>query len=192
MRAPFVALAATALMAGAASAKEEKASVTGDNVSPVDVAMTPVNDLNLRKDPIPPVLLQARKAPYGNEHTGSCQEILQEIGLLDAVLGEDYDTATKPRRKLTATGVAQKIVGFLIPYRSVIREVSGANGHEWEFRQAIAAGLMRRAYLKGRGEVMDCPYPASPMPEADSETVVATEGEGEELPPPPPAVALVR
>lgn len=166
-RAPLLLVVGAALALSACATRPQQAarpaSVTGDNPTAIDVALTPVEDLNLRKDPIPPILLQARsEGPYATNNTASCAGIAQELGMLKAVLGEDYDTAEATGRELTPEAVAQKVVAYLIPFRSVIREVSGANKHEWEFRQAISAGLMRRAYLKGRGEEMGCPYPARP------------------------------
>lgn len=127
-----------------------------------DVAMTPLSDFNLSKDEIPEVLLTARQAPYAPPASGDCETLLVEVGNLDAVLGDDYDTAPPPDRGISATGVAQRVVGSFIPFRGLIREISGARAHEAEFREAIAAGLMRRAYLKGRGQELGCPYPASP------------------------------
>ena len=172
-RGRLLAVVTAALALGACATKPQQtsrpASVTGDNPTAMDVALTPVEDLNLRKDPIPPILLQARTGgPYATANTASCAGIAQELGMLNAVLGEDYDTAEATGRELTPEEVAQKVVAYLIPFRSVIREVSGANKHEWEFRQAISAGLMRRAYLKGRGEEMGCPYPARPFLPAPS------------------------
>ncbi|TIX50234.1 hypothetical protein [Alteraurantiacibacter aquimixticola] len=138
--------------------------VTDTTPSVMDVAMTPLSDLNLAKDPIPQVLLTARAAPYAGEGLNSCTAIRSEIGNLDAVLGDDFDTASPDEREFTPTGVAQRVVGMFIPFRGIIREISGANSHEYQFREAIAAGLMRRAYLKGKGQEMGCPYPASPAP----------------------------
>jgi len=136
--------------------------VTETTPSVRDVAMTPLTDLNLDRDEIPQVLIDARMAPYANDGLNQCGEIRREVGDLDAVLGDDFDTAPPDERGITPTGVAQRVVSFFIPFRGIIREVSGANSHEYEFREAIAAGLMRRAYLKGMGQQMGCPYPASP------------------------------
>ena len=138
--------------------------VTDRTPSVREVALTPLSDLNLAKDPIPPVLLRARQAPYANNGLSNCTAILSEVGNLDAVLGDDFDTSSPDDREITPTGVAQRVVGMLIPFRGIIREVSGANNHEFQFREAIAAGLMRRAYLKGKGEELGCAYPARPAP----------------------------
>lgn len=128
--------------------------------------MTPLSDLNLARDAIPPTLVRARAAPYANEGYDDCTEVRREIGDLDAVLGDDFDTAPPEEREFSAGEIAQRVVAHFIPFRGIIREISGANEHEYEFREAITAGLMRRAYLKGIGQQMGCSYPARPAPPA--------------------------
>lgn len=159
----FPALLLTAALAPSPAAAQR--TVTDESVSAMDVAKTPLTDLNLDKDQIPPVLQRARAAPYADPGLDHCAEILSEIGDLDAVLGEDFDTAPPAADDGIDTGeMAQRVVGTLIPFRSIIRTLSGADRHASALRQAIAAGLMRRAYLKGLGQAMDCPYPARPAP----------------------------
>lgn len=153
---------AVLVVAAPATAQED---VTDRTPDAVDVAMTPLSDLNLARDPIPPILNRAREDPYANDGMEECSAIRSGIGDLDAVLGNDADADDDKDRRLTVAGVAQSAVGMFIPFRGIIREISGANAHEYEFRQAIAAGLMRRAYLKGLGEARGCPYPARPMPD---------------------------
>ena len=152
--------AASVLLAACASSGGEPAvnwaAPPGNGLTPVSV-----DKLDLGSDPIPPILIQARKSPYALTNTGSCERIAQEMGLLNAVLGEDYDTATARERPGENAG---EVLATLIPFRGVFREVSGASRHEWEFRESISAGLMRRAYLKGRGEQMGCAYPSRPFP----------------------------
>lgn len=153
--------AALVLLAIPAAAQED---VTNRDPDMLDAAMTPLSDLNLARDPIPAILLQAQANPYANPGMEDCSAILAGIGDLDAVLGDDFDTRAVQERDITVGGVAQRAVGMFIPFRGIIREISGANDHEFNFRQAISAGLMRRAYLKGLGEAQDCPYPARPAP----------------------------
>ena len=151
-----------ATLAAANAPAKAQQDVTSSEVTAGDVAMTPLEDINLAQDPIPPILLKARKAPYASDEITTCDTILRELGNLDAVLGEDFDTTAAEERDLSAEKVAQGVVRWLIPFRGVIREVSGASKAEFEFRQAIIAGLVRRAYLKGRGQAQFCPYPARP------------------------------
>ena len=175
---PLLALATPAL------AQED---VTDRTPDVGDVALTPLSDLNLRRDPIPPILLWAQENPYANDGMENCETIRLGIGDLDAVLGDDIDAQTEEEKRLSVTGVAQSAVGMFIPFRGIIREISGANSHEYEFRQAIAAGLMRRAYLKGLGEARGCPYPARPMPDA----MQAALENGEPLIPAEPEVQVM-
>lgn len=152
--------AASALLAACASAPGEPevnwAAAPGPGLTQVSV-----HKLDLASDPIPPILIQARKSPYALTNTGSCERIGQEMALLNGVLGEDYDTSTARERP---AGNAGGVLAELIPFRGVFREVSGASRKEREFHEAISAGLMRRAYLKGRGEQMGCAYPSRPYP----------------------------
>jgi hypothetical protein len=156
------------LLAGAASALLSACATSGGEPA-VNWAAPPgngftqvsVKKLDLASDAIPPILIQARKSPYALTNTGSCERIGQEMALLNAVLGEDYDTATARDRPADKAG---ETLASLIPFRGVFREISGASRHEWEFRESISAGLMRRAYLKGRGEQMGCAYPSRPFP----------------------------
>ena len=157
-------VAILALALGAASPAAAQKVVTDEDVSVSDVMLTPLADLNLSKDPIPPVLVRAHAAPYDDSGLSACPEILQEIGNLDAVLGEDFDTAVRTRKRASAESVAQGVVEGFIPFRGLIRHFSGADRHAWEFKEAITAGLARRAFLKGLGQGMDCPYPARPVP----------------------------
>lgn len=146
-----------ALLAAPATARQS------DRAGAREVALAPLSDLNLRRDPIPDALIRARLAPYASEGLDDCTGIREEIGNLDAVLGEDLDTAPPDAERGLSTGrLARDALTSLIPYRGLVRELTGANEHEANFRQAIAAGLMRRAYLKGLGQAKDCPYPARP------------------------------
>ena len=168
----LLACAGLGIAAAPALAQNSPRAVTDETVTARDVAMTPIQDLNIAKDEIPAILVRARAAPYASV-LRECSYLRSEIADLDAVLGDDLDTTMPTERKISPGGIAQRVVGMLIPYRGVIREVSGASKHEWEFRQAISAGMMRRAYLKGLGEALDCEYPARPAP---PDMVVALSG----------------
>ncbi len=141
----------------------DDAPVTDDGVDAMEVASTPITDLNLNSDDIPEILLSAQADPYAR--LNGCSSIMLEVSSLDRVLGKDYDIADWKKRELHAGRIAQSVLGSFIPFRGVIREVSGANDHERKLRDAISAGYMRRAYLKGLGEATGCHYPARPATE---------------------------
>ena len=125
-----------------------------------DAALTPASDLNLKKDEIPALLRNAQARPYALGGMRRCGEIGAAIGELDAVLGPDLDIPQDDRERITAGRVAQEAVGAFIPFRGLIREISGANAHERRIDAAVTAGSARRAFLKGYGEARGCTYPA--------------------------------
>lgn len=155
---------ATALALGAAAPAlaQDEEPVTDSDPSIVDIVTTPISDLNLRKDPIPPVLLEAVEATYESKELTDCAALMREVARLNAVLGPDLDQQEEERRDITAGKVAQRALASFIPFRSVIREISGAADHERDFREAIVAGAVRRGYLKGLGKQRDCAWPARP------------------------------
>jgi len=126
----------------------------------VDVLTTPAGDLNLRKDAIPPLLLAAQEDPYSLGGLRRCGDISAEVRRFDAVLGDDFDVAVASDRKLRPGKVAQSVVGSFIPFRGVIRELSGASEQERRMQYAIYAGSARRSFLKGIGQQRGCPWPA--------------------------------
>ena len=161
---PTIALLTIAPLAAPLAAEPDKPDkpVTEREPSAVDVVATPVTDLNLRKGEIPPVLLAAQDDPYGLSGMRRCADLAAEITRLDAVLGEDFDTAAAEKRKISPGKVAQSVVGSFIPFRGLIREISGANEEQRKLQYAIYNGSARRAFLKGVGLQRGCPLPSRP------------------------------
>jgi hypothetical protein len=137
--------------------------VTQKDVGAGDVATTPLGDLNLKKGEIPPQLIAAQEKPYDLSGMTRCANLAATVGELDAILGEDIDI-TAATAGTSAGKVAQSVVGAFIPFRGVIREVSGANSSERKLQMAIRAGVARRSFLKGVGLQRGCLYPARPAP----------------------------
>lgn len=141
-----------------------------------DVARTPLSDLNIDKREIPEVLLRAVADPYASEGLGNCNAIVVAIAEIDMVLGNDYDIAGSERTDRLSEGkIAQGLVGSLIPFRGIVREVSGAAGGERKWRAAATAGMVRRGYLKGLGQARGCEYPARPREREMFEDAKAAE-----------------
>ncbi|MCK9543636.1 MAG: hypothetical protein M0R03_16580 [Novosphingobium sp.] len=155
-------LASTPALA-AQSEKDKPAAerpITDRSPNAVDVAATPVTDLNLRKDEIPAVLISAQERPYTTANLARCSQIAAAVGELDAILGDDVDLPRADGKPVNPGKVAQWVVGSFIPFRGLIREISGANDQERRIQQAIYAGIARRSFLKGLGEAKGCQYPA--------------------------------
>jgi hypothetical protein len=171
-----LAVAALALLAAPAHAQQgQDKPITDETVTARDVATTPASDLNLMKDEVPPVLIAAQGNPYATDGLKKCSHYASAIGELDAVLGPDVDVAAAKDGKLQVGQVAQSVVGSFIPFRGVIREVSGARKQQDAVEAAIVAGMMRRAFLKGVGLKLGCAYPARPADDAARKRLAALD-----------------
>jgi len=158
-------LPVAALLALVACAKPETKGLSG-------AATTPLSDLNLVQAKIPPVLLAAQKDPYGPPADPSCEGLAAEVRQLDAALAPDLDAPptadpTLVERGRTeaggaAVGAVRHTAEGLIPFRGWVRKLSGAERHSRQVAEAIAAGIVRRAYLKGLGQARGCAPPAAP------------------------------
>ena len=144
-------------------------AVSQEQVSASDVVTSPLSDLNIKKDEVPAVLVTAREKPYSLGGMTRCPAIASEITQLDAVLGDDIDVARDDGGSNISVGnVAKSLVRSLIPFGGVIRELSGANAQERKWNEAIYAGSVRRAFLKGVGQQRGCKYPARTATEKDA------------------------
>ncbi len=145
-----------------------------------EAASSPLNDLNLVRAKIPPVLLLAQKAPYAPPVDPSCGGLAHEIRQLDAALGPDLDAPSGPgdhglvergrsEAGEAAVGAVRHTAEGLIPFRGWVRKLSGAERYSKQVLDAITAGIVRRAYLKGLGQARGClttaalPAPADPV-----------------------------
>ena len=61
-------------------------------------------------------------------------------------------------------GVVRHTAEGLIPFRGWVRKLSGAERYSKQVLDAITAGIIRRAYLKGLGQAKGCTAPAAPLP----------------------------
>jgi len=138
-----------------------------------EAALSPLEDVNLKRAPIPEEFKQIRN-PYGVDPDISCDMIVKEVTTLDVLLGRDWDVPPPDEKGLNdraADGastafldaVASGASGF-IPYRGLVRTVTGANSHATKVRKAYERGSHRRTFLKGMGLIKGCVYPAAPLP----------------------------
>jgi hypothetical protein len=135
-------------------------------------AMTPLRDLNVVREAIPPALHAATKGPYAAHASVGCEAIVADLAALDEALGADFDDPNireKPSLLTRGIGLAENagvsavrrtMEGF-VPFRSWLRELSGAEKHSKQVAAAITAGSVRRAYLKGRRDAMGCAVPSA-------------------------------
>ena len=114
-----------------------------------DAAMAPLTDLNLRRTEVP-ALLEAIKSPYEPISVVSCQTIGAAVAKLTEILGPDADAPAGPDASLadqagsgaadlTLNTVSSPMTDF-IPFRSVVREATGASAHARRLRVAYERG----------------------------------------------------
>jgi len=139
-----------------------------------DAAEAPLKDLNVVRADIPWILKDAQKAPYAIPIDHSCSALASEIRSLDEVLGADLDmppsdsnagyiergTAVVGQESVSAV---RRTAEALVPFRSWVRRLTGAERYSREVVAAITAGTVRRAFLKGLGEAAQCSPPAAPL-----------------------------
>lgn len=122
--------------------------------------MQPAKDVNLHKDKIPVRLLEIQKAPYDLTNLDGCRAITSEIASLRPMLGPDVNEDPKltkaEKRERSVSRIAGGILGSFIPFRGVLREVTGASAQRRRYRAAYAAGFARRSFLKGMAVSQNC------------------------------------
>lgn len=130
------------------------------------VANQPLSDLNLSNTDIPPLLQKVMAAPYAAPAENDCRGMKKEIADLDRTLGPDVEPTvidkngtiiSGGRAGELAWGTARGAAEGWIPFHGVVREISGAAHHDEIVQRAIAAGFVRRAYLKGLSKSLFCP-----------------------------------
>jgi hypothetical protein len=157
-------LAMMPALSHAAPTPGEKPSRTNEAVT--NAVTQPLSDTNLRKKDIHPALIAIRDDPYALDGIRTCNQIIAAVVQMDEALGTDFDRAAPMDRDKTerrAARVAGGVIGGLIPFRGVVREVSGANKADEEYRDAIYAGAVRRGFLKGYGKARRCAPPGRPL-----------------------------
>lgn len=170
----------------AAPAAESQAPATPDLLTQSGVLQTasqPLVDLNLLQSKIPAVLMAAQKGPYAVPADTSCAALQAELRALDAALGPDVDALTAPGADPslveqavglvgnaamgTVKSTVSTVVDGVIPFRSWVRKLSGAERHSRAVSSAVSAGTLRRPFLKGWARSTGCdvaPKPLAPVP----------------------------
>ncbi|ETI63312.1 hypothetical protein C100_13485 [Sphingobium sp. C100] len=170
MKIIMTAISLSLLLSGPALAQEDK---NKDNTldKAGKIATQPARDVGLDKDEIPLVLQRAVENPYATPSSRTCKGLNMGLGELDAVLGDDFTVgreANEDRTGKIAEAVGKTIVNSLIPFRGLVREISGAAPAERRLQAAVTAGVARRGYLRGLASAKGCkiaPIAPPPAPE---------------------------
>ncbi|MES2895096.1 MAG: hypothetical protein V4759_03625 [Pseudomonadota bacterium] len=143
--------------------------------------LAPLRDVNIMRDEVPKSLTGAQEAPYLDPQKASCAELAAMIAPLEAALGPDRgDGAAPPKSggRSMVLGALADVTRDVIPFRGVVRRLSGASRQDQKVREAREAGQLRRAYLKGFASANGCYGPPQQVAERRD--------------PPPPAVQVAQ
>jgi hypothetical protein len=158
-------LTAAPLSAQNGAEKEDKTAKKAE-----EIVTQPVRDVGIEKTKIPEVLLRAVEQPYAPAGSG-CRNVTGHIAELNEALGPDFGSNSKENENrfgnLAAAGGAA-VVNSLIPFRGLVREVSGAAGAQRRLDAAINAGVARRGYLRGIAVSRGCKLPPPPAPSSST------------------------
>jgi hypothetical protein len=123
------------------------------------IGSQPAVDVGAKKTVVPPVLERAIAAPYGPAGTTNCGQIRSGIGDLSAALGADFGAGSQTNEdrasKLAEAG-GQTVVNSILPFRGLVREISGAAPAQRRLNAAMDAGYARRGYLRGLARAKGC------------------------------------
>lgn len=153
------------LASGPALAQQAGAPQTGDTHRTVGstaetIVKRPLQDLNIIKPKVPPLLESIMAKPYALDGMKRCPQFSAAISELTGVLGPDVDSAQAQAKGNGASefalGAVSDVAGGLIPGGGVIRRISGADKVQRHATAAVYAGSVRRAFLKGTARARGC------------------------------------
>lgn len=142
-----------------ARAPEEPSNLEETSKKAGQIVTQPARDIGVAKTGIPTVLGQAAEDPYSLAGLGSCKRLAQAIFDLNEVLGPDFalgDERKENRAGKIAEAGGKTIVNALIPFRGLVRELTGAAPAQRRLNAAIDAGYARRGFLRGVHSTKGC------------------------------------
>lgn len=133
--------------------------IVGTGKTAGHIAGQPARDVGAQKVEIPAAVQLAAAAPYSLSGLRTCARLGRAIFALNEVLGPDYAgvvTVRENRAGKLAEAGGKTVVNAFIPFRGLVREVSGAAPAERRLDAAIKAAIARRGFLRGVATARKC------------------------------------
>lgn len=130
----------------------ERSSLRVAREKAVDIGGQAARDIGVVKREVPAILQRAYDTPYSLETLETCAALEAEVVALNAALGPDLDaakTTTTSRSGKMAEAGGRIVVNSLIPFRGLVREITGAAPADRHLDDVVDAGLARRGFLRG-------------------------------------------
>ncbi|MFW0778227.1 MAG: hypothetical protein ACN2B6_10990 [Rickettsiales bacterium] len=146
-------------------------TISGSVTGAIDTVQTPLVDLNIKRSEIPEHLQSLSGNPYDLPSPLQCKVMSKELADLDVLLGpdmqknEDGEAEDKGHYGYVEDGASMlqsSAIGFvtskasIIPFRGIVRKITGAEKHSKALALAYQSGKLRRAYLKGLSSALKC------------------------------------
>jgi len=142
------------MAAPASAGQAEPKRSTGQEAG--QIVSQPARDVGIAKTKVPPLLAEIGDQPYAMRGAGTCRQIASSVAALNDVLGDDYGGEAAPKKRNIAKAGGAAVVNSLIPFRGLVREVSGAGPAERRVNAAFDAGFARRGFLRGLQRAKGC------------------------------------
>jgi len=124
----------------------------GARKSVLEIGSQPGRDVGMMRRETPPILEEALADPYTLKGLKTCVQLAGEVRKLNEALGPDYIVGNEVKEsragKLAVAG-GRTVVNSIIPFRGLVREITGAAPAERRLNAALDAGLARRGFLRG-------------------------------------------
>lgn len=118
----------------------------------LEIGSQPGRDVGVMRRDMPAILEEALADPYTLKGLKTCVQLAGEVRKLNEALGPDYIVGNEVKEnragKLAEAG-GRTVINSIIPFRGLVREISGAAPAERRLDAALDAGLARRGFLRG-------------------------------------------
>jgi len=118
----------------------------------LEIGSQPGRDVGVMRREMPAILEEALADPYTLKGLKTCVQLAGEVRKLNEALGPDYIVGNEVKEnragKLAEAG-GRTVINSIIPFRGLVREISGAAPAERRLNAALDAGLARRGFLRG-------------------------------------------
>ena len=119
------------------------------------IVSQPARDVGVTRTKIPRVLELSAEGPYTLRGLSTCRAMAAKLGALDRALGPDFDDAPQKGESIAKAG-GKAVVNSIIPFRGVVREISGAATADRRLEAATDAGIAQRGFLRGVYQTRGC------------------------------------
>jgi hypothetical protein len=143
-----------------ATKPDQPSKITQTGKKAGEIVTQPARDVGVEKAEIPPVLEQASDDPYSLSGLKTCKQLAAAVSALNEALGPDYAAGAEAKKENRAGKLAEAggktIVNSILPFRGLVREISGAAPAQRRLEAAVTAGYARRGFLRGVHQTRKC------------------------------------